>query len=151
MILHRICSMQYREDLSGTGAKMFGGRWNSKGIAALYLTEYISLSVLEMLVHTQFKDFFIELSLLNISIPDTVEIKEIKLQKMKADWIEDYSYTKFIGNEFIKSGDGLILKVPSAIVNEEHNFIINPAHSDFKKIKIFSIKNFKTDKRLFTL
>jgi RES domain-containing protein len=151
MIVHRICNTAYSDDLSGTGAKLFGGRWNSKGFAMLYVAENISLAVLEMLVHNQFKDFAIELSIIKISIPETIEAKEIKLSKIKQDWIDDYSYTKFIGNEFIKSANNLLLKVPSAVVNEEHNFLINPLHVDFKKVKITEVKQFRTDKRLFTI
>jgi RES domain-containing protein len=151
MIVYRICNSLYNDDLLGTGAKLFGGRWNSRGLAMLYVAENISLTVLEMLVHNQFKDFAIELSLLKISVPDTAEVKEIKLNKLKKEWIEDYSYTKFIGNEFIKSTNHLLLKVPSAVVNEEHNFLINPLHPDFKKVKIIEVKPFSTDKRLFSI
>ena len=151
MIVHRICNTIYSDDLSGTGSKLFGGRWNSKGIPMLYVSEYISLAVLEMLVNNQFKDFSIELSLLRISIPDTIEIKEIKLNKLKSKWNEDVSYSKYIGNEFIKSMSNLLLKVPSAVIGEEHNFLINPLHADFKKIKIASTKQFSTDERLFTI
>ncbi len=151
MIVYRICNIQYSKDLSGTGAKLFGGRWNSKGLGMLYVTENISLAVLEMLVHSQFKDFTIELSLLSISLPNATEVKEIKISKLKQDWIFDNSYTKFIGDEFIKSQNNLLLKVPSAVINDEHNFLINPMHADFKKIKIAATKQFRSDKRLFTI
>jgi RES domain-containing protein len=151
MIVHRICNSLYCDDLSGNGSKLFGGRWNSKGIPMLYVSEHISLAVLEMLVNNQFQDFSIALSLLRISIPDAIEVKEIKLNKLKAKWNEDASYSKFIGNEFIKSKTNLVLKVPSAVVMDEHNFLINPLHSDFKKIKITEVKDFSTDKRLFTI
>ncbi len=151
MIVHRICNSLYSDDLSGTGSKLFGGRWNSKGIPMLYVSEHISLAVLEMLVNNQFKDFSIDLSLLRISIPDTIEIKEIKINKLKAKWNEDFSYTKFMGNEFIKSMSNLVLKVPSAVISEEHNYLINPLHTDFKKVKIIETKQFSTDERLFTI
>ena len=59
MTVFRICNPQFSEDISGTGAKLYGGRWNSKGVAALYASEHISLSVLEMLVHNRFTDFAI--------------------------------------------------------------------------------------------
>lgn len=151
MIMYRICNSIYSNDLSGNGAKLFGGRWNSKGFAMLYVAENISLTVLEMLVHNQLKDFANELSILRISIPDTIEVKEIKLTKLKENWVDDYNYTRFIGNEFVKSASNLLLKVPSAVVNEEHNFLINPLHTDFKKVKISEVKQFRTDKRLFTI
>lgn len=151
MTVYRICHQQYSDDLSGTGAKLFGGRWNSKGVGMLYVSEFISLTLLEMLVHAQFRDFAVPLCLLSITIPDQAEIKELKLQKLKADWISDDSFTKFIGDEFIHAGKNLIMKVPSAIVTEEHNFLINPAHPDFKKVKIASNRIFETDKRLFSI
>ena len=151
MIVYRICNTIYSDDLSGTGAKMNGGRWNSKGVEMLYATEYISLGVLEMLVHTQFTDFAVPLSLLHISLPENTDGKELKLSKLKKDWIKDEGYTRFIGDEFIRSAKNLFLKVPSVVVNEENNFLVNPLHSDFKKIKITMVRTFETDKRLFTL
>lgn len=151
MIVYRICNSLYKDDISGTGAELTGGRWNTKGIPALYVSQHISLAVLEMLVNNQFKDFSIELSLLMISVPDKTDIKEVQLGKMKAGWFEDFSYTQFMGSEFIKNAEALIIKVPSAVIHEEHNYLINPAHADFKKVKITETKSFRTDKRLFTL
>ena len=151
MITHRICNTLFSNDISGTGAKLNGGRWNSRGVGMLYVTEFISLAVLEMLVHVQFKDFATELCLLDISIPEAAEIKELKLNKLKQDWMKDYGYTRFIGDEFIRTEKTLLMKVPSAVITEEHNFLINPMHPDFKKIKIAGARNFETDKRLFTL
>jgi RES domain-containing protein len=151
MIVYRICNTAYDNDISGTGAKLFGGRWNSKGIPMLYTSLHISLSVLEMLVNNQFKDFSIPLSLMTISLPDTGMENELKLKKLKNDWAEDISYTKFIGNEFVKSKSNLYLQVPSAVIQEEHNFLINPIHKDFKKLKIMEVKSFRTDKRLFSI
>lgn len=151
MIVYRICNEKYKDDLSGYGAKIFGGRWNSKGFAMLYTSEHISLSALEMLVHNHFQDFAIPLSVLSIQLPEPTIVKEIKNNKLKKDWQEDDSYTKFIGNEFIKSESDLFLKVPSAVITAENNVLINPLHKDFKKVKIVEHKFFKTDKRFFTL
>ena len=151
MIAYRICNSLYKDDVSGTGSKLTGGRWNSVGIPVLYLSEHVSLSVLEMLINNQFKDFAISLSLLIISLPEKIEIAEIKVDKLKDLWQEDFSYTRFMGNEFIKTANTLVLKVPSAVISEENNYLINPLHADFKKIKILKTKSFRTDKRLFTL
>lgn len=151
MIVYRICNPLFSEDLSGTGAKLYGGRWNSKGIAMLYASEHISLSVLEMLVHNRFTDFEIDLDLLYISIADILEVKEVKNQKLKKDWVNDFEYTRFMGDQFIKAGTHAVLKVPSAVIKEEYNFIINPLHTDFKKIKISETIPFSTDKRIFSI
>jgi RES domain-containing protein len=151
MIVYRLCNEIYSNDLSGTGAKMFGGRWNSKGIPMLYSSEHISLATLEMIVHNHFKDFAVELALVKIALPTGIELQEIKAQKLKEDWIEDASYTRFMGNQFVQSGDQLAIKVPSVIITEEFNILINPLHKDFKKVKITAIKNFRTDKRLVSI
>ena len=151
MTVFRICNSQYSDDISGTGAKNFGARWNSKGLPMLYVTEHISLAVLEMLVHVDFKEVQIPMSILDIRLPETVEIKEIKLSKLKSNWITDLSYTRFIGDEFIRNHKDLVLKVPSAVVQEENNFLINPLHADFKKIKITQSRILNTDRRLFTV
>jgi RES domain-containing protein len=151
MIVYRICNTAYDNDISGTGAKLYGGRWNSKGIAMLYTAQHVSLAVLEMLVNNQFKDFSIPLSLLTISIPDNIHANEIKLTKLKNNWNEDISYSKFMGNEFVKSMTNLYLQVPSAVIQEEYNLLINPLHKDFKKVKIIETKAFRTDKRLFSI
>lgn len=151
MIVYRICNEKFSTDLTGSGAKLFGGRWNSKGFAMLYTSEHISLSALEMLVHNHFQDFAVPLTLLKIALPTTTSIKEIKNYKLKQDWQNDASYTKFIGNEFVKSEADLFLKVPSAIIAEENNVLINPLHKDFKKVKIIEHKIFNTDKRFFII
>ena len=151
MTVFRICNTHYSEDISGTGAKLYGGRWNSKGVAMLYASEHISLSVLEMLVNNRFTDFATDLNLLHLAFADSLSIKEVKNNKLKTDWINDFDYTRFMGDQFIKAGTHAILKVPSAVIKEEHNFIINPSHSDFKKIKITQTVSFSTDKRLFTI
>jgi RES domain-containing protein len=151
MIVYRISNAAYSDDISGTGAKLNGARWNSKGIPMLYTSAHISLAVLEMLVNTQFKDYAIELDLIYIRIPDDFIPTEIKLAKIKTGWKEDHDYTKFMGDEFIGQNNSLILQVPSAVIQEEYNFLINPLHADFKKIKIQKTKSFWPDQRLFSI
>ena len=151
MIVYRISNPAYSNDLSGTGAKMYGARWNSKGIPMLYTTEHISLALLEMLVHTHLNDFSIPLELIYIHLPDNYSIQEVQLSKLKANWISDIEYSRFIGDEFIKSRKHLALQIPSAVIQEEYNYLINPVHPDVKKIKINEIKSFRPDKRLFSI
>ncbi len=148
MIVYRISNAAYSNDISGVGAKINGSRWNSKGVPMLYTAEHISLAVLEMLVNTHFKDYSIELDLLFIRLPDDAAPVGINPNKIKKNWKEDASYTKYMGDEFIKQNDSLILKVPSAVIAEEYNFLINPLHADFKKVKIQKTKSIWRDKKL---
>ncbi len=148
MIVFRLAIETYKDDLSGTGAKLFGGRWNETGTPMLYTTENISLAVLEILVHTQVQLIPLSYYLVKIDLPDS-DITTIQNNRLKKEWKTDVSYTQWMGSEFARSGKSLVLKIPSAIVDEEHNYIINTRHPDHKKIKISSIKKFSFDKRLF--
>ncbi len=151
MIVYRLATEQYVEDLTGTGAKLFGGRWNSTGIAALYATENISLALVEILVRADKTLLPPDYMLLKLEIPDHLSVATIHKNKLKKNWKEDLEYTQFIGSSFVTTGAELALKVPSAIVEEENNFVINTNHADFKKVKIKSISKFQLDKRFFLI
>ena len=151
MIVYRISNALYSDDISGIGAKLYGARWNTKGTPMLYCSGHISLAILELLVHSQFKNFSIDLDLIIIQLPVNVAAAEISAKKIKANWEKDAGYTQFIGDEFIRNKQDLILKVPSAVIQEESNFLVNPLHPDFKKVKILDTRSFKTDERLFSI
>ena len=148
MIVYRLAVEMYKNDLSGDGAKLYGGRWNSAGLSVVYTTENISLAVLEILVRTDVHFIPLIYYLIKIDIPDSIQPHEITTAKLKNEWKDDVGYTQWMGDEFIKSNK-LLLKVPSAIVDQENNYILNPEHSDFKKINIITVKKFQFDKRLF--
>jgi RES domain-containing protein len=148
MIIYRFTNTKYQDDYSGTGAKLFGGRWNEPGIAAIYSSSSISLSLLEVLVNATTIKKLKSLALVRIEIPKSIESDVQKLSKLKTSWYNDFDYTRFIGTQFLQSGEHLLLECPSAVVNEEMNYLINPSHKDFKKLKISS-DNFKFDDRLF--
>lgn len=150
MIVYRITNSHYKDDISGDGAKLKGARWNMPGSSMLYTAEHISLSTLELLVHIGFNDIQRFYHLLSIYVPDDAPMREINVDKLKPTWLEDEDYTAFMGTEFIKNNVNLILKVPSAIISEEHNYLINPNHKDFKKVKIKISKPFIFDERLYT-
>ena len=151
MILHRICNSNFKDDISGNGARLFGSRWNSKGIPMLYTTEHISLAALEMLVHINYTEVPVSFHVLSVFIPDNTTIAALQYTKLKLTWRNDTGYSTFIGDEFIKSKESLCLKVPSAVVQEESNFLINPLHIDFKKARITAARQFQFDNRLFNI
>jgi RES domain-containing protein len=151
MTVYRISNIEYSGDISGTGAKINGSRWNSKGVPMLYTSQFISLAVLEMLVNTNFNDYAIALDLMYIKLPEAHSITAIDLKHLKNNWKDDFEYTRYMGDEFFKQKESLILKVPSAVIEEEYNYLANPLHADFKKIKITKTKNFWPDERLFKI
>lgn len=147
MIVYRISNELYKDDISGNGAAINGSRWNSKNIRMLYAGEFISLTILESLVHLRQGDLPEKQYLLKIELPD-VELQEIKVLKLADKWQQQISYTQWMGDQFIAADQALVLKVPSAIVPQEHNFLINPLHKEFKKVKIVTNELLDLDKRL---
>ncbi|MBK7763134.1 MAG: RES family NAD+ phosphorylase [Bacteroidetes bacterium] len=148
MIIYRLANTKFKDDLHGEGAKLFGGRWNSPGEAMLYATEHISLAVLEILVNKRTSDLHkASFSLLELSIPDK-EIQTLLAKDLKKNWVEDIEYTQYIGDHFLQDEKVWILKVPSAVIEEEHNFIINPNHKGYKKLSILHEKVYSIDHRL---
>jgi len=148
MILYRFARAEFSSNLTGEGARKFGGRWNSPGNAVLYTSFTISLALLELLIHNASYDEIMSNQLIEIEIPNS-PYKELSFLKLKKDWYEDEAYSKNIGDDFIASKSSLLLKVPSVIIPEENNMLINPKHTDFNKVKIKMIKTFRFDVRLF--
>ncbi len=148
MIIYRISNEQFRNDLSGNGAAINGSRWNSSGTRLLYTSQCVSLCILESLVHLRQNYIPDSQYLLEIEINAKHNAHEIFLKKIKHNWREEIQYTQWIGDQFIKNNESLMLKVPSAVVPEEHNFLLNPLHKDFKQVKIIAAELLNLDKRL---
>ena len=151
MIVYRLSKSSYCNDLSGKGAELWGGRWNSKGLALVYTSESRALCITEIAVHTPLGIVPEDYCLSTIEIPGDTTVKEIKLSQLSADWksFPHAESTQVIGNEFIRSKKDLVLKVPSAIVPGEFNYLINPAHPGISKIRIVNTDAFLFDERLF--
>lgn len=148
MIVFRITNEAYKNDISGNGAALYGSRWNSKGNYLLYTSESISLSILESLVHLKRNGIPPNQYLLHIEFPDEKEFSEISFKKIKKDWHKELEYTRWIGDQFLKNNKNLFLKVPSVIVPQESNILLNPLHREFKKVKIIAMELLELDKRL---
>ena len=147
MITYRLTTGKFANDISGTGAKINGGRWNPVGLAGLYTSQYISLTILEILVRATRSTTPNSYTLTSFEIPDN-SIYQIQLNKLKNEWKYDLNYTQGIGEDFLTDNQSLCLKVPSAIVPQENNFLLNPLHREFKRVKIIASELLELDKRL---
>lgn len=148
MILYRFTKDIYSHDISGGGSKKWGGRWNSPGLPVVYASCAISLSLLELLVyHSSYEEIKVN-RLMQIKVPD-LSIQTLSGSSLKSNWQNDIDYCRFIGNEFLLHKKILLLRVPSAIIPDEFNVMINPAHPAFNKVSIVSAKIFEFDGRLF--
>lgn len=151
MKVFRICKEKCANDLSGTGAKLVGGRWNSKGIPILYTSESRALAMAEVAVHLPYNLIPNDFVLVTIDIPENLKLEEVLVKNLSKKWnnFPINNSTQNIGNEFVKNNDALVLKVPSAVVAGDFNYLINSNHKDFDKIEIENIIPFIFDNRLF--
>jgi RES domain-containing protein len=150
MIVFRLCKSRYADSLTGLGAEKAGGRWNDKGIAVIYTSESRALCTAEIAVHTPLGNIPDDYQLVKIEIPEH-SILAMKTSNLPPDW-RSFPYpvsTRDLGNEFILNNRFLVMKVPSAVVQDEYNFLINPGHRDFRKVRMLSKEAFVFDERLF--
>ena len=151
LLLYRIAQEVYADDLSGKGAWMNGGRWNSEGRFALYTSESRALALLEILAHAPAKMLTIKpYILLTLEIPDAVQTEKVLLENLPKNWNITHPDLPTIqtGDNFLQKSKALLLAVPSAIMPEEWNYIINPLHADMQKVKIIKRRRIEFDKRL---
>ena len=150
MKLYRISSEDYINDLSGLGAKLYGGRWNEKGTTLLYCSENISLAILEILVHFDGQTIPQNLALLELELNED-QISEYplaKFKKIRKSKDAEYQFKKE-GQLWLDSNKSLALKVPSIITDAECNILVNPLHQNFKRLKKKKKRKLDFDKRLF--
>lgn len=151
MHVFRLSRSKYANALNGRGASKFGNRWNSKGVEVIYTAESRALAMAEVVVHLNLATLPSDFMMLVIEIPDEIEIQELNLKNLSKNWNTylHYSETQKIGDHFIASLEACVLKVPSAVVKGDFNYLINPHHSAFKKIDIVEVSHFPFDQRIF--
>lgn len=135
--------------LSGEGARLVGGRWNSPGTPLVYTSAYLSLAVLEILVHFDVQRLPTNLIAYEIEFPD--DAREIlDPETLGADWATEtfHRQTRTIGDRWIADGGSLALLVPSAIIPAEWNVLLNPQHPDASQLRIVNREPFRFDPRL---
>jgi len=151
MILYRLSKSKYKDDLTGTGAKLYGGRWNNVGVAVLYTAENRSLSALEVAIHLPLGIVPSDYYLTTIFVPDSSTFSILDESLLPVDWhlAANEHHTKKQGDHFVKIGHSLALKVPSASIKGDFNWLLNPAHPEFSKVQILENELFPFDSRLF--
>ncbi len=150
MIVYRIARKEHIHDLSGTGARITGGRWNPKGLALLYTASSSSLAILEALVHVDRDLMPTDLCIAEIEIGDGHSMEKISIDDLSTDW-KNYpspDSLKDMGRQWLLSGRSLVLQVPSAINPLEVNFLVNPLHGEMGKVKVGKVHLLTLDSRL---
>lgn len=148
--LFRISTSQHINDITGTGARIYGGRWNHAGYPVVYVSGSRSLAALEFLVHVPMALAPEDLSIVEINIHKNVKRVSIKESQLPLNW-RDYPAPEQlanIGTNWIKSKSSLLLDIPSAVVDKEINTLINPLHPDIIHVNVAIVKGFSFDPRL---
>lgn len=149
MDIYRLANARRADDLTGTGARLTGGRWNTIGTSVLYTASSRSLAALEVLVHSPVSFIPDHYQMLTLRVPED-SILSVPLNELPDDWNEPVPPValKAITEKWLSDGRFLLLKVPSAVVTGEYNFLINPAHSRISEVTITSKEHFRFDSRL---
>jgi RES domain-containing protein len=138
-----------RSAFSGSGARIYGGRWNSPGTAMVYTAGSISLAMLEMLVHLHKSQLFLRYLVFSVRFDENI-VTTIDPRSLPRGWQSSPPpvAAQAVGDRWILQGSSPILRVPSAVVPDEWNYLINPVHPAFTKITIGRAKRVQFDGRL---
>ena len=134
--------------MSGEGARLFGGRWNSPGASAVYLGDSLALASMELLVHLGDLDVLETYRKLPVTIPEEL-VMHIDPVALPVRWeASPRTVTRVIGDQWLADGQSAVLQVPSAVIAVECNFVVNPRHPDVGAIGIGPVSDFRFDPRL---
>ncbi len=147
MIVYRISLEKWADKLVASGN---AARWNSKGVYVLYAASSRSLACLENVVHRDGQGLSQNFRTMLIQIPDDLKITSIPLHQLETTWREwaASSYTRSIGDSWAMRRESAVLEVPSAIIPDEFNYVLNTSHPDFPKIKLLRTESFQFDPRI---
>ena len=147
MIVYRIVHKIYSKQLHASGLE---GRWDSDGKKVIYTAGSVALAFLENMIRRQGVGFNFDFKTMLIEVPDDLKMQTIKAEDLSLGWREftDYSKCQLLGNIWYEKSERPILKVPSAVLPEEFNYVINASHVDFKKVRLVDTTDLVPDPRI---
>lgn len=147
MLAYRIVFKKYSKKLIAAG---FAGRWNGGGRKVIYCAESVALAFLENMIRRQGVGFNRDFKTMILEIPASLKIQTVNPEELPAGWrkFTDYSICQPIGNAWYDAGIFPLLKVPSAVLPESFNYMINTSHPDYKKIKLIQVTDLIPDERI---
>jgi RES domain-containing protein len=147
MVIIRIALKKYSRELFAPGVS---GRWNSEGKKVIYGSETLSLASLETMIRRNGAGFGNNFASMFINVPDDLKISEIEDQSLPKGWNDplDYSICQSLGDDWYNGKATPLLKVPSAVIPREYNYVINTSHVDIEKIKLIDVTEFIPDPRI---
>ena len=144
MIVYRCTLLKHLSSvLSGEGAARYGGRWNSKGIPVIYAAESRIMAVLELVIRQPIDKICADFRIMPLEIPET-----FVQPRLPGNWKDDEAISRRIGDELLQNTDNLIIKVPSALLANSFNYLINPLSPGVAHLKLLKEEPILMDKRL---
>ena len=137
--------------MDGEGARRYGGRWNHVGVPAVYTAAHLSLAVLEVLVHVPAEeDLPSDLVAISAEVPDALDVEYVTVDELPPDWRRTPAPPMLAerGTTWLATASTVVLAVPSAVIPSEINYILNPAHADFRRVVVHRAERFALDPRL---
>ena len=150
--VYRVLRKKYAHSpFDGEGAYRYGGRWSSPGVRLSYTSEYQSLALLEYFVHLDKDDPPSDLVLATADVPDDLSREGVEVTNLPTNWRAHAAPPELaeMGDEFVRKGENCLLLVPSVFAPNEHNWLINPAHREFRRIVIQEPEPLAFDPRMF--
>lgn len=147
MLVYRITKAVYADRLVASGG---AARWNSRGQFVIYTAATRALACLENVVHRSGEGLQETFRVMVIDVPDAIFVETITLDTLPTDWFDfkQYDSCQRLGSEWLRSGRSAVLRVPSAIIPNEWNYLLNPAHPDFSRIQLIRTEPFLFDPRI---
>ena len=151
MFFWRICRRRYAaEAANGEGARLYGGRWNSRGLRVVYASTSLALAAVETFVNLEPNLRPPDLVSIEGEIPDAIEVPRLDLATLPAHWHETSDESlRHLGDAWIRGRESVALLVPSAAIRGEWNVLLNPAHADSSRTKLRAPQTFEFDTRMF--
>ncbi|GAB4020434.1 RES family NAD+ phosphorylase [Spirosoma koreense] len=147
MLVYRITKAAYADRLVASGG---AARWNERGQFVIYTAATRALACLENVVHRSGEGLLENFRVMLIDVPDGLSVETVAPETLPAGWFafQQYVICQRIGGEWLRAGRSAVLKVPSAIIDHEWNYLLNPAHPEFTKITLVNTEPFAFDPRI---
>jgi RES domain-containing protein len=152
VMVWRICRAKYAAAaLSGAGGLRYGARWHWKGTRIVYTAGSLSLAALEYFVNLAAGPIAEPLAAIPVEIPESVKVVSVGTEQLPENWRAHPipAQTRRVGSEWVEGGRSAVLAVPSVVIPSERNYLLNPAHSEFKKIRVGKPERFGFDSRMW--
>ena len=146
----RLWRISNHSSLSGEGGLYASGRWHTRGRRVVYLADHPAAALLEIMVHLEIdaEDLPSHYQLLGVDIPGELPVTALHESELPEDWRGRASHTRTLGDDWLREAPAALLRVPSAIVPDASNYLLNPAHADAAGIGIASATRAAFDPRL---